>query len=69
MGWHDFVVERLGSGMDGTVYALALEADGNLYAGGDFTTAGEAPANHDRQVGWRDSSWSALGTGMDSSAI
>ena len=36
----------LGSGMDGyDVYALAVDASGNLYAGGNFTTAGGVSAN------------------------
>ncbi len=26
--------------MNGVVYALAVDGSGNLYAGGDFTTAG-----------------------------
>ena len=29
-----------------TVYALAVDASGTLYAGGDFTTAGGVSANY-----------------------
>ena len=38
MGRHDW--SALGSGMNSNVYALAVDASGNLYAGGSFTTAG-----------------------------
>ena len=34
----------------------------NLYAGGDFTTAGGVPANYIAK--WDGSAWSALGSGM-----
>ena len=58
----------LGTGMDSVVYALAVDSSGNLYAGGDFTTAGGIAANYIAK--WNGSStspsWSALGTGMDS---
>ncbi|MCB0047502.1 MAG: hypothetical protein KDD92_18910, partial [Caldilineaceae bacterium] len=37
---------------------------GNLYAGGDFTTAGGATVN--RVAKWNGSSWTALGSGMNS---
>jgi hypothetical protein len=51
-----------GSGMNGTVRALAaMGAD--LYAGGDFTTAGGVTVN--RIAKWNGSVWSALGAGMD----
>jgi len=44
------------------VYALALDSLGNLYAGGDFTSAGGVEANYVAE--WNGSAWSALGTGM-----
>jgi hypothetical protein len=43
------------------VYALAVSGT-NLYAGGLFTTAGGAPANH--LAKWDGSAWSALGSGV-----
>ena len=50
-------------GVDGIVNALAFDASGNLYAGGDFTTAGGVSANSIAK--WDGSSWSALGSGMN----
>ena len=43
--------------------ALAVSGS-TLYAGGGFTTAGGSAANHIAQ--WNGSSWSALGSGMNS---
>jgi len=51
------------SGLGSTVLALAFDSAGNLYAGGDFTTAGAVSAN--RIAKWDGSSWSALSSGVD----
>jgi hypothetical protein len=65
--WDGSSWSSLGSGMDGpngpTVYALALDGSDNLYAGGEFTTAGGVSANHVAK--WNGSSWSPLGSGVD----
>ncbi len=53
----------VGSGMNNVVDAFATY-DGQLYAGGSFTTAGGVSAN--RTAVWNGTSWSALGTGMNS---
>ncbi len=64
--WDGSRWSALGSGMDDPdypwVWALALDGSGNLYAGGDFTTAGDVSANHIAM--WDGSRWSALGSGM-----
>ncbi|QTA78941.1 Immunoglobulin-like fold-containing protein [Desulfonema limicola] len=49
--------------MNNTVMSLAVDGSGNLYAGGDFMTAGGVSANYIAQ--WNGSEWSALGTGMN----
>ena len=45
----------------GTVYALAVDASGNLYAGGRFTRAGGVAASNVAK--WDGSAWSVLGPG------
>jgi|GEM_PF-1983603 len=65
--WDGTSWSALGAGVGGIsypcVYALAFDGSGNLYAGGDFTTAGGVAANHIAK--WDGSSWSALSTGMN----
>ncbi len=59
----------LGSGISGgaiygmNVDALALDGQGNLYAGGYFATAGGAPANNIAR--WDGATWAALGSGTN----
>ena len=48
-------------GANNTVFALAVDGSGNLYAGGDFTLIGDVAAN--RIAKWNGSAWSALGGG------
>jgi hypothetical protein len=66
--WDGSAWSALGTGMSGTngsfVSALAINASGTLYAGGNFTTAGGVNANCIAK--WDGSAWSALGTGMSS---
>src|SRR6185503_12153090 len=59
--WNGTNWSALGSGMNWSVYALAVSGS-NLYAGGIFTTAGGTPANYIAK--WDGNSWSALGSGM-----
>src|SRR5262249_30269641 len=51
-----------GARVDGNVKALAWDG-ASLYAGGEFTSAGGAPAYYVAQ--WDGFKWSALGSGMD----
>ncbi|NBQ52159.1 MAG: hypothetical protein EBU49_01060, partial [Proteobacteria bacterium] len=57
----------LGTGMNAYVYALAVDSSGNLYAGGDFTTAGDITANYFAKWDHTTSSWSAFATGINGS--
>ena len=50
-------------GVDGSVYAAAVDNAGNLYIGGSFSFAGGVVANNIAE--WNGSSWLALGSGMD----
>src|SRR5206468_1832401 len=59
--WDGNSWSALGSGMDNSVYALAISGS-NLYAGGSFTNAGGTAANYIAK--WNGSSWSALGSGI-----
>jgi hypothetical protein len=69
--WDGTAWSALGSGMGGGIVsgpwvkALALDAAGNLYAGGYFTTAGGVSANHIAK--WDGTAWSALGSGVSGS--
>src|SRR5262249_9048281 len=51
-------------GADGPVYATAVDDWGNLYIGGRFTLVGNVLATNIAK--WNGSSWSPLGSGMDS---
>jgi hypothetical protein len=51
--------------MDSFVNALAVLPNGDLIAGGSFTTTGGVAAN--RVARWDGSTWSPLGSGMDGS--
>lgn len=58
-----------GAGVSGWVWALAFDSSGNLYAGGDFTSAGNCNSGCNRIAKWNGSSWSALGTGMNNRVL
>jgi hypothetical protein len=51
------------AGLNGTVYALALATNGELYAGGSFGSAGGVSVNNIAK--WDGSAWSAVGSGLD----
>ena len=50
------------NGLNGSVLALAVAANGDVYAGGVFTQAGGVAANNVAK--WNGTSWSNLGTGL-----
>jgi hypothetical protein len=51
------------AGTDNVVRAVAVDAAGALYIGGDFSTVGGLEVNHIAK--WNGSSWSGLGSGMN----
>jgi hypothetical protein len=51
-----------GNGMDGRIFDLALDGSGNLYAGGEFTTAGGVSAQNISR--WDGNNWNAFGDGL-----
>jgi hypothetical protein len=67
--WDGKIWSALGEGVSAEhtgspeVWALAVDGQGNLYVGGDFTTAGGIQANYIAR--WDGTTWSALGRGMD----
>src|SRR5206468_3010042 len=64
--WNGSSWSALGSGMDSTVFALAVSGS-NVYAGGVFTTAGGGAAHYIAK--WNGSSWSALGSGLNGTVV
>ncbi|QNH62728.1 T9SS type A sorting domain-containing protein [Hymenobacter sediminicola] len=62
--WDGTTWSSLGTGLNGAVYALAVDGNGNVYAGGNFTTAGGISAS--RIARWNGTAWSSLGTGLNS---
>ena len=52
-------------GTNGTVEAVAVDSSGNVYVGGEFTTAGGVTVNNIARWDISTSTWSALGSGMD----
>ncbi len=60
--WNGSSWSALGSGINNTVYALAVSGS-NVYAGGLFSMAGGGSASYIAR--WNGSSWSALGSGMN----
>jgi hypothetical protein len=65
--WNGSNWSPLGDGVDGeewpNVQALVVDNEGNLYAGGSFTSAGGNPANYVAR--WDGNNWSPLGSGMN----
>jgi hypothetical protein len=64
--WDGKTWSALGTGMSQpygqVIHALAVDGDGNVYAGGDFTTAGGGRAQDVAK--WNGTEWSRLGSGI-----
>ena len=65
--WSGLGTSLAGTGVNNTVKALAIDGSGNVYAGGQFTTAGGVSAKYVAK--WNGSVWSGLGTGMNSDVL
>lgn len=52
-------------GVNGIVYATALDSSGNLYVGGEFNAAGYCTDVCDNIAKWDGTTWSALGAGLN----
>ena len=61
--WNGVMWDMLGGGTDRAVRAIAKAPNGDLYAGGEFTMAGGAPARGIAR--WDGQQWHALGAGID----
>lgn len=59
--WDGSAWTSLGSGINGSVYAIAISGN-DVYAAGSFSVAGGNPAKNVAK--WNGSSWSALGAGL-----
>ena len=57
----------LGTGLNNNVYALTVLPNGDVVAGGAFTTAGGSAANYVAR--WDGTAWSPLGTGMNNHVL
>ena len=64
--WNGTNLDSVGRGMDNLVYALTTY-NGELYAGGSFTSAGGNPASCIAK--WNGSTWSPVGSGMNANGI
>jgi trimeric autotransporter adhesin len=58
-------MENSDLGYRSKVYSLTIGSDGTLYAGGEFTIAGEVKASNIAK--WDGAAWSALGSGISAS--
>jgi hypothetical protein len=63
--WNGTSWSPVGSGTNGFISTIVFDRNGDLYAGGSFSTAGGISAS--RVAKWNGSSWSALGSGTGGS--
>ncbi|HEU4418415.1 MAG TPA: hypothetical protein VFT55_05720, partial [Planctomycetota bacterium] len=64
--WNGTQWQPLAGGVNAPVRMLTATANGDLIAGGEFTSAGGAPAS--RIARWNGAAWSPLGAGLDGPA-
>ncbi len=57
--------ETVGAGLNNAVRALALDANGNVYAGGSFTGTADGSSAMNGLAMWDGSRWSEVGGGVD----
>ena len=57
-------ISALGTGLNDVGYKVAIDANNNVYVGGNFTLAGGV-ANTVRIAKWNGTAWSALSTGLN----
>ena len=64
------IYNSLSTGTNSTVFSVACDTNGDLYAGGNFTEAGtNSSFYYNRIAKWNGSSWSPLGSGSSSSGV
>ncbi len=63
--WYSFVDNTRRNGIDSIPTTMTLDGNGNLYIGGLFNNAGVAAARHVAKWHEADSTWSALGSGIN----
>lgn len=71
----DYIIARingewqaLGTGANGLVRTIAIAPNGDIYAGGDFTSMGGV-ANTERIARWDGTAWNGLGAGVDNGSV
>ncbi|MBK6679912.1 MAG: hypothetical protein IPG53_07720 [Ignavibacteriales bacterium] len=64
--WNGTSWSTVGAGVNGSVYTLKMDGS-NLYAGGQFTSAGGVNASNIAK--WNGTSWSALGDGLNQQVL
>lgn len=62
--WDGTQFQKLSTGSNALIDAIAIAPNGNVYVGGTFTSIGGVSANYIAY--WNGATWNALGTGMDS---
>ncbi|MEZ4701091.1 MAG: T9SS type A sorting domain-containing protein [Rhodothermales bacterium] len=67
--WNGSAWSALGEGLDDTVYALAIDADGGLVAGGAFGYNGPGQMVLNYVARWDGAAWNGMSVGMDADVL